>query len=130
MEKTEIIDYWVSSSEIDFDAMESLARNGHYVWALFIGHLVLEKLLKAYYVKIKNDRPPYIHDLLKLAQEASLALSVEQKTFLDEMTSCNIRARYPDFKNRFYKRATEKFTEEKLSGVKEFKEWLLKMINN
>jgi len=31
--------------------MQSLLENRHYTWALFVGHLVLEKLLKALYVK-------------------------------------------------------------------------------
>jgi HEPN domain-containing protein len=39
-------------------AMGSMFKSGHYVWALFLGHLVLEKLLKAVYVKkeIKDFR--------------------------------------------------------------------------
>jgi len=28
--------------------LEDLFEKGHYTWALFVGHLVLEKLLKAY----------------------------------------------------------------------------------
>lgn len=58
MTKDEIIQYWIDSSEVDFKAMESLFANGHYVWALFTGHLVLEKLLKACYVKMIDIRMP------------------------------------------------------------------------
>jgi len=29
---------------------ESLLEKGHYTWCLFVGHLILEKLLKAIYL--------------------------------------------------------------------------------
>ena len=52
MEKEDIVKYWIESSDSDFQVMESLFENEHYVWALFLGHLVVEKFLKAYHVKL------------------------------------------------------------------------------
>ena len=43
MEKEDIVKYWTESSDFDFQVMESLFENDHYVWALFLGHLVVEK---------------------------------------------------------------------------------------
>lgn len=57
------VDYWVSQSDNDLPVAESLLENGHYTWCLFIGHLVLEKLLKAFYVKEHQKIAPRIHDL-------------------------------------------------------------------
>jgi len=37
--RDELVQYWVGSSEKDYQAMESLFTNCHYVWALFVGHL-------------------------------------------------------------------------------------------
>ncbi|MBI2432667.1 MAG: HEPN domain-containing protein, partial [Candidatus Hydrogenedentes bacterium] len=51
MTREEHIQYWVDSSEHDFQAMETLFAHGHTVWSLFIAHLVIEKLLKAYHAK-------------------------------------------------------------------------------
>lgn len=73
--------------------MDNLFSNGHYIWALFIGHLVVEKLLKAYYVKNIDTNVPRIHDLLKIAEKANLGLSEEQKDFPDEVTTFNRKAR-------------------------------------
>jgi len=98
MTKNEIAKYWVNSSEVDFLAMETLLNNGHYVWALFIGHLVIEKLLKAYYVRNVNTNVPRTHDLTKIAEKGNLVLSEEQKDLLDEVTTFNIKSRYPDYK--------------------------------
>ena len=43
--------YWIKSSDRDYQAMIHLFEKGHYTWSLFIGHLVLEKLLKALYTQ-------------------------------------------------------------------------------
>jgi HEPN domain-containing protein len=128
MTKKEIIDYWVNSSDNDYKVMNSLLDKKHYVWALFIGHLVLEKLLKAYYVKAINIEVPYIHDLTKIAVLSNLTLSEEQKDFLDEVTTFNIKVRYPDYKNRFRRKATKEFTEQYLKKIKKFRSWLREQI--
>ena len=52
MNKIEYIKYWTDSAEIDFKAMKNLFKSKDYVWALFLGHLVIEKLIKAVAVKI------------------------------------------------------------------------------
>ncbi len=128
MRKEEIIDYWVSSSNKDLKAMRSLLKNGHHIWALFLGHLILEKLLKAIYVKKVNTNIPFTHNLVKLAEKAKLSLTEEQKDLLDEVTTFNIKTRYPDYKGRFYRRATKRFTEEYILKIKDFRQWLIKKI--
>jgi len=45
-------------------------------------------------------------------------------------TTFNIRARYPDFKNRFHKTATREFTAHYIGKIKEFRQWLLQRIIN
>ena len=128
MEKEDIVRYWVESSDSDFQVMESLFSNGHYTWALFVGHLVVEKLLKAYYVKKVDPDCPRIHNLAEIAHRASLELTLEQKTILDELTTFNLRARYPDYKNRFYKKADRQYTESHLMNIREMRKWILEQI--
>ena len=43
------VTYWLSGAAHDLDAAEALFAAGKYDWCLFIGHLVLEKTLKAYF---------------------------------------------------------------------------------
>ena len=128
MTRDEIMKYWMDSSKVDFQAMENLFNHGHYIWALFIGHLVIEKLLKAYHVKNVDIAVPAIHDLTKIADKANLLLSERQKDFLDEVTTFNIKARYPDYKKRFYRKATKEFTEIYVIQIREFRQWLIEKI--
>lgn len=130
MTREKIIEYWLDSSDKDYEVMNSLSDKNHYIWALFVGHLVLEKLLKAYYAMQVGIETPYTHDLTKIADLSKLNLSEEQKDFLDEVTTFNLKARYPDYKNRFSRKATKEFTEKYLNKIKEFRLWLRDIITH
>lgn len=76
--------------------MVHLFEKGDYSWSLFIGHLVLEKLLKACYVYKEDITPPFIHDLVRLSEKAGLPLTEEQKDIFDTISTFNLRVRYDD----------------------------------
>lgn len=61
-----IIAYWRESSDQNYATMNNLLKSKDYSWALFIGHLVIEKLLKAHYVKAQRKHALFTHDLLRL----------------------------------------------------------------
>ena len=42
-----IVNHWVQTSDDDFKTMYSLFDSKSYGWSLFIGHISVEKLLKA-----------------------------------------------------------------------------------
>ena len=48
-----------------------------YSYALFFGHLALEKLLKALYVFKQEHHAPPLHNLLRLARAAELEIDEE-----------------------------------------------------
>lgn len=95
----EHVNYWLNTAKNDFEAAEQLFLSGKYDWCLFIGHLVIEKTLKAYYV-FRNDNkiPPKTHNLLKVAEASGLLLTEEQKFFLDEVNDFNLEVRYPEYR--------------------------------
>jgi HEPN domain-containing protein len=124
MNKKERMTYWVKSSDRDFRTMNHLFEKKDYTWSLFIGHLVTEKLLKAYYVINHNDHPPLIHNLLRLAENGGLELDEEQKDILVTVTTFNIRARYDDYKLEFYKTCSKEYTETWIKKIKGFRKWI------
>lgn len=119
------IDYWLKSAAHDMEVAETLFQNQRYDWCLFIGHLVIEKVLKAFYVRDKQETPPWIHNLVRLAENTRIPLTEEQLTFLADLNDFNIETRYPDFKFNFYRICTREFTEEQFSKIKEIYQWLL-----
>ena len=124
MNKEELISYWIESSDNDFQAMNHLFEKKDYTWALFVGHLIIEKLLKAYYVKNIDNTPPFIHNLLKLAEKSKIELSEEQKDILDIVSTFNLRARYEDYKLEFYKMCSKRSTTEWIKNITEFRKWI------
>jgi AbiV family abortive infection protein len=106
MEKTEIIQYWVKAAEQDLDTAKVLYKHKRYNWCLFLGHLALEKIIKAHFVNDNPDEPvPLIHNLTKLAEKTKLQLSDDQKVVLTEINQFNIKVRYPDYKFEFIRNA-------------------------
>ena len=122
----EQIDYWLKSARHDLRTAESLFENKHYDWCLFLGHLVIEKTLKAFFIRDTKKFPPKIHKLEVLATQTLLPLSPEDVDFLKEINSFNLEARYPDYKFKFYKLCTKKFSVTYFTKIKEFYRWLLK----
>ena len=125
MAKVNKVEYWIVSAENDWKVAGHLLEKGDYTYALFFGHLTLEKVLKAYYVQIFSKHPPLTHRLIYLAEKVGLGLSEEQTELLEIVTDFNLEARYPDEKFSFYKRCTYEFTINYLNQIEEMKLWLL-----
>jgi HEPN domain-containing protein len=124
MTKDEHIEYWLSSAENDLVSAEILLSNKRYDWALFIGHLVLEKSLKALFVKDHVKHPPKTHNLLILTEESSLEFSSEIIEFLDHANSFNLETRYPTYKYEFYKIVDKDIAEQNFNKIKDLYLWL------
>ncbi len=122
--KEELMSYWQKCAESDLVVAEHLFETGDYHYCLFLGHLMLEKALKALYVKNRDLNAPYKHSLPLLAQKAGVELTDDQETFLEEVSDFNIEARYPDIKFSFYKKCTKEFTGDYFKRIKEFYRWL------
>lgn len=123
-DKDKLIKYWSDSSDEDFDTMITMYESKKFNWALFVGHLMIEKLLKALYVKINNDYPPFIHNLLRLAEKCDLELTDDQRLFFVTVTAFNINARYDDYKMSFQQKCTPEFTATWIENLKINRQWI------
>ncbi|NVO12382.1 MAG: HEPN domain-containing protein [Bacteroidales bacterium] len=123
-----LIKYWIETSDDDFETMMAMYETKRFSWSLFVGHLMIEKLLKAYYVKSKQDFPPFIHNLLRLAELAELGVNEEQKVFFVTVTAFNINARYDDYKLSFQKKCTLEYTTKWINELKTQRLWIKELI--
>lgn len=128
LDTQKIINHWILNSNEDYDTMTALFDAKRYSWSLFLGHLVIEKLLKAYFVKTNNDYPPYGHNLLRLAVASKIQITDDLKLKLTTISAFNINARYDDYKNSFQKRCTPEFTSEWINKIKELRLWITELI--
>jgi HEPN domain-containing protein len=116
--------YWVETSDNDLKTMSNLFTTKDYHWSLFIGHLVLEKLLKAGVVLKTGNNPPFTHDLTKLAKITGYNFSEEQLDWLDTITTFNLNARYDSYKKAFYQKCTFDFTKEWFDKIEKLQLWI------
>ena len=123
-----IVRHWEETSDNDFNTMLILFRSKSYHWALFMGHIAIEKLLKAYFVKQTGTHAPLTHNLYRLAELGGLEISEEQAEWLFKITTFNINARYDDYKKEFYSICTIDFTKEWIEKIKILQKWIKQML--
>lgn len=128
MQKNGKIKYWLESAEQDWNVATHLFEKKDYPYALFFGHLTVEKILKAIFVHKKEKTPPFSHNLVYIAEKADLKLNEKILELLEEVSDFNLEARYPDQKFSFYKKCTMDFTETKLQEIERLKKWLLQKL--
>jgi HEPN domain-containing protein len=112
-----IVEYWTKTAEHDYETMLGLFRIKRYSDSLFFGHIVLEKILKGFFVRETKEQAPHIHDLIRLQENAKIKLSKEEMKLLNEVNDFNIRARYPEYKLEFYKKCTKEYSKYYLDRI-------------
>ncbi|WP_374756482.1 HEPN domain-containing protein [Dyadobacter sediminis] len=104
--------------------MQHLFESEDYAWALFVGHIVLEKLLKAVVVNVTKSHAPFTHDLLRLAKLTQIEFTSEQLDWMDTITTFNLNTRYDSYKQLFYLKCNLEFTEEWFEKIKTLRLWI------
>lgn len=99
-----------------------------YSYALFFGHLAVEKILKALYVVKRKEQAPYIHSLYRLAEMIEFPLTEFRKDQLIKFTAYNLESRYPDEKRSFRQKCDQEFTQKELAEINEVFKWLKSML--
>jgi HEPN domain-containing protein len=128
LNKENVINHWISTSEEDYETMNQLFQNKNYSWSLFLGHISTEKILKAYYVKSHGKHAPFTHNLYRIAELSNLEISEEHADWLDKITTFNINARYDDYKREFYSLCTKEFTKEWIDKIQKIQKWIKTML--
>ena len=123
-----IVKHWIDTSEEDYETMLTLYESKSYGWALFLGHISTEKLLKAFYVKKFKKHAPFTHNLYRLAELNEIDLTDEYADWLDTITSFNLNARYDDYKREFYLLCTLDFTKDWIEKIKSIRIWIKEML--
>ena len=122
VEKT--VSYWLEGAKYDLGVANAMFKSKKYPYALFMGHLSLEKLLKAFVVKHTKNHAPFSHLLPYLADKTGVKIPERILIKLREFMEFHFEARYPDANKAFYKKCTKAYTAEKLNEMKEVFTWV------
>lgn len=126
MTNIELMNYWFENAEKDYEVMKLLCKNHKNTWCLFLGHLVIEKIIKGLYAKNNQNDPiaPKTHNLILLSQKARLKVPVELREKIQVINTFNISARYDDYKNTFDEKCTNEYTLMQVKNIEEVMKWL------
>lgn len=92
MEK--IVKFWFDSSKEDLEITKDLFKACRYNYSMFMCQQSIEKFLKGIIITITNDHPPYVHDLVRLAQATKFKILPGIETDLRMITGYYIKSRY------------------------------------
>lgn len=105
--------------------MEYLFTGKKYVDALFFAHLMLEKLLKAHWVKDnEGNYPPRTHNLNIIHAQTRVVLTEQQSAFCADMNKFQMESRYPDYVSNIYKIVTGEYAATYIEQCKALKTYL------
>lgn len=96
-DKYKHIEYWKSSALSDIDTALILIEKDKIKEGLFFCHLTIEKMLKAHFVKEKEEVPPRSHDLLYFQRKLSINFVDNQLIFMAFLIKFHLEGRYPDY---------------------------------
>lgn len=118
--------HWHRSAAEAWKTAQWLYRGKRYADCLFFCQLTLEKLLKGLVVLATREQPPYLHDLIRLAQFARIDMTDAQERVLGVISGFNLKARYDDQKETFRKQATRAYADRYLEETTSLRVWLQK----
>lgn len=120
------VKYWIDIADYDLDTAEAMFQTKRWLYVGFMCHQVVEKTIKAYWHSKREDAPPYIHNLKRLAQGCGLytAFNESQKSFIDSLTPLNIEARYPSYKEELEKVLSEQTCNNIIENTKSLQLWI------
>lgn len=118
------VSYWVEGAEYDLEVATAMLKAKKNPYVLFMGHLALEKLLKALVVKRTKAHAPFSHSLPYLLERSGVKMPEPMQARLSEFMEFHLGARYPDASKAFYKKCTREYTDVRFKEIKEVFEWV------
>lgn len=116
---------WLEKAKESLEDAEASLEKHRYGLTAWCCQQALEKLLKAAIVKT-DKRPRKIHDLLPLARECGLKISLGKLGEIAKISKFYFLVRYPDLNKKFF--ATESVAKTTLEKTKEIFLWIEKKL--
>ena len=123
------VENWLELAKRDLAfAKDNVTRRNFRSYAPHFCHQSLEKLLKALIVNQTNETPPYIHNLIRLANLTRIDITPEQKDILASLNPHYIGTKYPEDIAKMFRLYTQPKVEDIYKQTEKVFKWLLKQI--
>jgi len=115
---------WFNQAEYDINTAEYMFNGGRYFYAIFMGHLSLEKALKGLYQKKLSTMPPKTHNLLYLLAKVDIKPPEELGKFIVKLNEASVATRYPEELQNLERDFTAPIVKDLLAKTKEALAWI------
>ena len=117
---------WLTQADYDFQTAEFMLSGQRYVYAVFMAHLAIEKILKGFYQKKFQTIPPRTHNLTYFLEKTKLEPPEDLGKFVAKLDQASVATRYPEEFAKLQNIYTEIVVKEMLAKTQEVLEWLKK----
>ena len=124
MESVKRVREWLRQSSYDMKTAEAMFISKRYIYAVFMCHLSIEKILKGLYTQMLGDVPPKSHNLIFLIEKMKLELPEDIYDFVFMLNGLSVPTRYPDDLQNLLKVYNKAKTRKVLDRAKEVLKWL------
>lgn len=115
---------WLKQVDYDIATAEFLIAGERYFYAVFMGHLALEKALKGLYQEKLGKVPPKTHNLIYLLREIEAQPPQVIRDFCAKLSEANIATRYPEDLEKLSKIYTNEVARKIMLQIKETVQWI------
>jgi len=121
------IQFWYKSAMDNIQTAEALLKSKRYNFSMFMCQQTVEAVLKCIFVKLKGDRPPYLHRLPRLLVLTGIKVPSWIDKIILRVDAHYIKARYfgDRFDHRIYNR---KNASELMGSTKKVLTWFIKKL--
>jgi HEPN domain-containing protein len=131
MTAQEKYEQWLEYAQYDLDTADAMYHAGRWLYVTFMCQQAVEKLVKGLYVLYIDDNVPRVHNIRnvisRFAEKLSDSVTDERYRLFDNLTSCYMNTRYPEYKQKMSNLITEKEARELFAQSKEVFAWLQTM---
>ena len=122
------IEFWLKSTKDNLITAKAMYKSGRWSFCMFMCQQTLEAVLKAGYIQMKKEAPPYIHNLVQLLGQIKLKSPKYVEDTIILANAHYIAARYKDerFNIKIYNRKT---ASQLLKETEKATKWLIKKLN-
>ncbi len=128
----EKVRYWIDLADYDLETARVMLEGKRFLYVGFMCHQVIEKALKAYYASVKEDSPPFTHNLNYLDNQSGIyeQMAEELRSTIDIIEPLNVEARYPTHKEKLLKALSYERCKDIVEKTEELYRWIKKQLSN
>ena len=128
---SDTVEYWLDLADYDLETARAMLSTGRYLYVGFMCHLVIEKALKACYVKVLGGSPPKTHNLKLLASQTGTDQNMPQKYVdtLNVLRPMNVQGRYPGDMVALGRSLTPQKCRSMIEGTQEMLAWIKQQLS-